>query len=129
MSHLLRRFVDRDMLMRFHWGLAVGHVYTHRSKCKNASVVWPHARRRTTGNDNATEDGATQPQAQDLRDEGSGSEGDEIVAEELDIDLAGSSDEESGGVEQGRGDIEDEDEANYEDMYGYVDSEGDADSD
>jgi hypothetical protein len=24
-----RRFVDRDMVMRYHWGLAVGHVYTH----------------------------------------------------------------------------------------------------
>jgi hypothetical protein len=23
------RFVDRDMIMRYHWGLAVGHVYTH----------------------------------------------------------------------------------------------------
>jgi hypothetical protein len=25
------RFPDRDMLMRFHWGLAVGHAYTHDS--------------------------------------------------------------------------------------------------
>jgi hypothetical protein len=25
-------FVDRDMLMRYHWGLAVGHVYTHQRK-------------------------------------------------------------------------------------------------
>ena len=23
-------FADRDMLMRYHWGLAVGHVYSHR---------------------------------------------------------------------------------------------------
>jgi hypothetical protein len=23
------RFVDRDMLMRYHWGLAIGHLYTH----------------------------------------------------------------------------------------------------
>ena len=23
------RFVDRDMLMRYHLGLAVGHIYTH----------------------------------------------------------------------------------------------------
>jgi hypothetical protein len=22
-------FVDRDMIMRYHWGLAVGHLYTH----------------------------------------------------------------------------------------------------
>jgi hypothetical protein len=23
------RFVDRDMAMRYHWGLAVGHAYAH----------------------------------------------------------------------------------------------------
>jgi hypothetical protein len=23
------RFVDRDMLMRYHWGLGVGHLYAH----------------------------------------------------------------------------------------------------
>lgn len=24
------RFADRDMLMRFYWGLGVGHVYSHQ---------------------------------------------------------------------------------------------------
>ena len=29
-SHILNvRFVDRDMVMRYYWGLAVGHTYTH----------------------------------------------------------------------------------------------------
>jgi hypothetical protein len=28
------------MLMRFHWGLGVGHVYTHRQPCTAAAVVW-----------------------------------------------------------------------------------------
>lgn len=28
---LCRRFVDRDMLMRYHVGLGVGHVYSHCS--------------------------------------------------------------------------------------------------
>lgn len=23
------RFVDRDMLMRYHWGLGVGHIHSH----------------------------------------------------------------------------------------------------
>jgi hypothetical protein len=30
------RFADRDMLMRFHWGLAVGHTYTHDSTLAEA---------------------------------------------------------------------------------------------
>ena len=25
------RFVDRDMLMRYHWGLGIGHTYSHNS--------------------------------------------------------------------------------------------------
>lgn len=28
------------MLMRFHWGLAVGHVYTHDTRVSDPSVVW-----------------------------------------------------------------------------------------
>ena len=28
------------MIMRFHWGLGVGHVYTHQQHCANAAVVW-----------------------------------------------------------------------------------------
>jgi hypothetical protein len=27
--------------MRYHWGLAVGHVYTHRHECTNEGVSWP----------------------------------------------------------------------------------------
>ncbi|KAG6904490.1 hypothetical protein DXG01_009497 [Tephrocybe rancida] len=27
--YYVNRFVDRDMLMRYHWGLGVGHVYSH----------------------------------------------------------------------------------------------------
>ena len=30
------RFADRDLLMRFHWGLAVGHTYTHDSTLAEA---------------------------------------------------------------------------------------------
>jgi hypothetical protein len=28
------------MLMRFHWGLGVGHVYTHHQSCTSAAMVW-----------------------------------------------------------------------------------------
>jgi hypothetical protein len=30
------RFVDRDMFMRYLWGLAVGHIYTHE---KTADII------------------------------------------------------------------------------------------
>jgi hypothetical protein len=32
------RFVDRDMMMRFHWGLGVGHLYTCSSSESNQTV-------------------------------------------------------------------------------------------
>ena len=28
-SPISSRFVDRDMLMRYHWGLGIGHMYSH----------------------------------------------------------------------------------------------------
>jgi hypothetical protein len=31
------RFVDRDMTMRYHWGLAVGHTYTHGEAASTVS--------------------------------------------------------------------------------------------
>jgi hypothetical protein len=33
---ILYRFVDRDMTMRYHWGLAVGHVYTRGQTASQA---------------------------------------------------------------------------------------------
>jgi len=31
------------MLMRYHWGLAVGHIYTHQQQCTDAGVAWSNA--------------------------------------------------------------------------------------
>jgi hypothetical protein len=41
------RFVDRDMVMRYHWGLGVGHVYSHQQSCTNAGVLWPGVAERS----------------------------------------------------------------------------------
>ena len=35
-----QRFADRDMVMRFHWGLGVGHTYSHDVH-NNATSTWP----------------------------------------------------------------------------------------
>lgn len=35
------RFVDRDMVMRYHWGLAVGHVHTHHQQSSHPGMTWP----------------------------------------------------------------------------------------
>ena len=39
---IVQRFVDRDMLMRYHWGLGVGHTYSHvrdRSELNGESIT------------------------------------------------------------------------------------------
>jgi hypothetical protein len=33
------RFVDRDMIMRYHWGLAIGHTYTNSNGRDNHTAM------------------------------------------------------------------------------------------
>lgn len=35
---ILFSFVDRDMVMRFYWGLGVGHIYSHQSQAHDDQV-------------------------------------------------------------------------------------------
>lgn len=37
------RFVDRDMVMRYHWGLGVGHLYSHQRNANMGSPQSPEA--------------------------------------------------------------------------------------
>jgi hypothetical protein len=39
LSNLQHRIVDRDMTMRYHWGLAVGHLYTHVLSRRNVAPI------------------------------------------------------------------------------------------
>lgn len=38
---LVSRFVDRDMLVRFHWGLGVGHTYSHAPSSEDDNQPFP----------------------------------------------------------------------------------------
>jgi hypothetical protein len=40
----ISRFIDRDMVMRFHWGLAVGHIYAHDKSEMLAQATRPYER-------------------------------------------------------------------------------------
>ncbi|KAF7969982.1 hypothetical protein HWV62_25400, partial [Athelia sp. TMB] len=117
-GYLLNRFVDRDMLMRFHWGLGVGHVYAHRSPCHNSSVYkkWP-------GNceDVSESNGTTNPHQVVEEEDGSDSEGEENDTEER--RSIGSQDSDM----DGKSDSEDEEQVVFYDMYGFVDSDGEED--
>lgn len=39
--HLDDRFADRDMLVRYHWGLGIGHVYSHEDSKFHQSPAMP----------------------------------------------------------------------------------------
>ena len=54
------RFVDRDMVVRYHWGLGIGHVYSHGQGTANITTTSVQAPDVTTDNSvgiNALEDG------------------------------------------------------------------------
>src|SRR5712664_2190613 len=110
------RFVDRDMLMRFHWGLAVGHVYAHQQPCTDPSVIWDESRstlREDTisPNEKEMEDNAI---GSDPGADNSGSESDDDDYEPSDEDSEDDSEDES---------EDNEDLLDTEEMYGHEDSE------
>ncbi|KAF5319997.1 hypothetical protein D9611_011026 [Ephemerocybe angulata] len=45
-EYYIDRFADRDMFMRYEWGLAVGHVYTHRDAVKANNKILLDPKRR-----------------------------------------------------------------------------------
>lgn len=55
--NLSNRFVDRDMLMRYHWGLGVGHVYSHGQSA--------FATATTTSTEDVNQDRATEMHSTD----------------------------------------------------------------
>jgi hypothetical protein len=81
------RFVDRDMLMRYHWGLGVGHVYSHGQRAFATST--------TTSTEDVNRDSATEMHSTD-----------EAIPEVHEEDHDGSSDAEN--PELGFDDLEDD---------------------
>jgi hypothetical protein len=39
------RFVDRDMVVRYHWGQGVGHLYSRDHSSSDPSVIWKNGKR------------------------------------------------------------------------------------
>jgi hypothetical protein len=119
------------MLMRFHWGLAVGHVYTHQQRCTNAGVIWNNTYQNLPSEDVVEEGNELSDPMEDLEDptymdqtkpdsgshtDGSGSDSDDEDYDPADEDDSQSSDEDDGdsdclGLDEmyGQGDWDDED--------------------
>ncbi|KAG1856158.1 hypothetical protein F4604DRAFT_1932022 [Suillus subluteus] len=109
MHHLHVRFVDRDMLMRFHFGLSVGHVYSHHH-ARQVAVQQDNIAVQSAFNHHVTEDD------DDARNSGEDDEG--ATDEEDDVDDIAMVDP----AEQWYGSSQESLLEQYEEMY---ESEGD----
>jgi hypothetical protein len=98
-------FVDRDMVMRYHWGLAIGHPYAHKP---SQSCDPNNAEESSAGNTGPSTDHAEIEGIDDLH-------GDSDVYKDIQVDEA-----EEEGDEEGDDDDDDDDSDGKED---YVDEE------
>jgi hypothetical protein len=99
--HCFTRFADRDMIMRYHWGLAVGHIYGHQQS-------------RHMHHINSTSFDAEEKAAQSEADV-DGNNTEEAVVEQDDEDTS-SYDDGSSDDDDGDGDGDDDDDEMLE-MY------------
>jgi hypothetical protein len=103
-------FVDRDMLMRYHIGLGIGHVYT---QCQASSDVDQETTSYTTRDDDMEEEYVFEiPDNGDLSGD---------IVQEVESGSEHSSDfgNESGEEEEEEEEIRDEEFLIDEDLYGY----------
>jgi len=110
-------FVDHDMLMRFHWGLGVGHVYTHQQLCTNKAMVWSNSQSYSSWNDpDGTEPSDQTGMEEDAINSGMGTDGSGSESDDSDYKL-------SEGDEESSSDDDDEHLLHTHDMYGSLDSD------
>ena len=60
------------MLVRYHWGHAVGHVYTHQRQCTDTGMIWSDTNHSRDSLDQAAMEELHEPSQMDV-DFGSGS--------------------------------------------------------
>jgi hypothetical protein len=108
---ILSSFVDRDMLMRYHWGLGIGHTYSHTAAstdCQFRSISpWPqppHSSRHME--DSGNHPGDETNESEDLADS---------TQTELDFELEFEPDSESSGSQSDSESVL----GDHVDMYGW----------
>ena len=114
------RFVDRDMLMRFHWGLGIGHVYTHQQHCTNTAVVWYNP---DSDSDRGDPSGNDPDSLEPTGNDGAGTDGSISDSDDGDYELSeGDGDDESS-------DDDDECLLDMDEMFGLLHSDDDLSED
>ncbi|TEB31005.1 hypothetical protein FA13DRAFT_1629839, partial [Coprinellus micaceus] len=126
--YFINRFVDHDMLMRYEWGLAVGHTYAYKDAAiANSDILRGQG---LLSDDLAVPQEPRPPTTPDDPEAPENSEGGSTdgkgggSADELGQEIAeGDAKDEEG--EEGEGDDDDDDKEDKEDGEGGDDSEGD----
>ena len=108
------RFVDRDMMIRFHWGLGVGHLYCHGSRREDAlaasNTIQPEDSAAYTSFPSET----FSQQRREEPDGDSDAENPEFGFDSREDDLIDDSDSEANSFGE-----EDEELVAFDDMYGF----------
>lgn len=125
--NFLFRFVDRDMVMRFHWGLGIGHLYSHQRGADSlASHPGEGINITLTDDEETVEDDGEIEEDEEVVIAMSESQGDNLEqgSNDEEISNAGESSDtdgyssESDGGEEYIDDDDDDDILEYDEMYG-----------
>jgi hypothetical protein len=100
---MIDSFVDRDILMRYHWGLAVGHKYSHNSTQSCTGKA------RSTTSENSDSDGEPNCSESERHVGGHGNAGEQDASSGSESGFEGSqgSDDALDKFENGSEDLED----------------------
>jgi len=106
------RFSDRDQLMRYHWGLAIGHLYSHPSTPTSASPDERHHEPMEAEDDQYTQQDES-PAASDACE----SDNPELGLDECDMEGWQDVETDSGSDENGPSEDDSESEEDFASFY------------
>lgn len=135
------RFVDRDMVMRYHWGLGVGHIYSHDTTTHPLATVPLTSSPKPTTASGSQDDphqtdldimvttdtsvemdiGATQSKANDLHEGDEDGEESDRSVEDLRGDVSDSDSDNQEAGEDANSDQSEDSDPEMEVMYGDFD--------
>ncbi|KAG6824051.1 hypothetical protein H0H92_008164 [Tricholoma furcatifolium] len=110
------------MLMRYHWGLAAGHAYSHSigSGARSEPLDADHGLRLTTDGDQQDHEASPTPQAEPPDDQSDGDDADDSRRSDSDSPSESSQDSSQLDSDSEPGESDDSESEGMDDLYGDV---------